>query len=132
MSEDLNYYLFLLLLSAAHPPVVFTHKDEVTQKINVVSAQATGMGALDQRVFFLENFTDEPAEEERIPRRLEFLRYLEKFLKFADENMAHKSDKNARGDDPNNGQQIPEDEPTDKPNSSKPKGFTLSSLFKKK
>ena len=84
------------------------------------------MGALDQRVLFIENFTQKP-KGDCLAQRMEFLKYLKDFLEHGDENMAHKSDKKSGGDDSSNQQPLLDEKGSAKPESTKGKLFNFFS-----
>ena len=80
---------------------MFTHRDGVKDNLDTIKAQATGMGALDQKLYFIENFTEEP-KEPCLERRLEFLNILKSMLQCADENLVQRNNKKRGGNGASN------------------------------
>ena len=76
----------------SHPAIVFTHRASVGERLDTIKAQATGMGALDQKLYFIENFTEKPTEP-CFERRLKLLEMLETMLECADENLIVRDNK---------------------------------------
>ncbi|XP_063959472.1 uncharacterized protein LOC135155035 [Lytechinus pictus] len=107
----------------SHPAIVFTHARNVGDRQDTIKAQATGMGALDQKIYFVENFTEDPTEP-CFERRLEFLRMLKTMLQCADENLVIRDNKKAKGNGASN---VVEMDSDDAP---RQKGFL--GFFKKK
>eukprot|EP00057_Strongylocentrotus_purpuratus_P003407 XP_003726585.1 PREDICTED: uncharacterized protein LOC100893534 isoform X1 [Strongylocentrotus purpuratus] len=83
----------------SHPAIVFTHCDSVGDRMDTIKAQATGMGALDQKLYFIENFTETPTEP-CYERRMKLLRMLETMMACADENLIERDNKKRRGNGP--------------------------------
>lgn len=76
----------------SRPAIVFTRRASVGERLDTIKTQATSMGALDQKVYFIENFTETPTEP-CFERRLELLRMLNTMLECADENLVVKDNK---------------------------------------
>ncbi|XP_072166125.1 uncharacterized protein [Diadema setosum] len=75
----------------SHPVLVLTHRDDAEaegKKVSIMD-EAKAVGALDQKLFFVENFTERLDEDDPKleVRTLEFLNVFLKLLDFADDNL---------------------------------------------